>query len=108
MRKVGWEDSSSGPDWIDVEGMMRAIRAVHTGAIELVVRPTGIGFGTGVDVLARARFDALPDSSLPAEVEVCRGWPCDQHSRLVHHCFALLYDLDAAIGKQYKQTTLLE
>jgi len=106
MRKRGWEESTTGPDWIDVEGMMRAIRGLHSGRVELVVLPTGTGFGTGVDVIARMEFDVLPGSSLPPVVEVCRGWPCDQHARLVAHCFSLLYELDAAIGKVYQQESL--
>lgn len=104
--KAGWEESTSGPDWIDVEGMMRAIQALHSGAVELTVRPIGIGFGTGVCVTARMSFDVLPGSILPPVVEVKRGWPCDQHKRMVAHCFSLLYELDSAIGRVYQQETL--
>jgi len=106
MRKAGWEQPTIGPDWIDVEGMMRAIRAVHGGAVELIVRPTGIGFGSGVCVVARSTADVLPESSLPRVIEVERAWPCDLHARLVGHSFALLYDLDAAIAKAYRESDL--
>jgi hypothetical protein len=108
MRKLGWENSTNGPDWIDVEGLMRAIQALHSGAVALTVSPTGTGFGTGVCMTARMNFDVLPGSALPPVVEVTKGWPCDQHKTLVSHAFSLMYELDAAIGKVYKQESLWE
>jgi hypothetical protein len=104
--KVGWEKSSNGPDWIDVEMLMRAIATLHSGEVALIVSPAGNGFGTGVDVAASVLFNVLPGSSLPEGVQVHEEWPCSTHATLVAHVFSLLYQLDYKIGETYKQESL--
>lgn len=105
-RKVGWEDSSKNPDWTDVEGYLRAMGALHSGHVGLLVSPHGIGFTGGLEVVALMAFDVLPGSSLPPEVRVSRGWPCNEHTTLAGHCLTLLYELDFAVGKVYNQSSL--
>jgi hypothetical protein len=104
--KAGWEKSTNGPDWIDVEMLMRAIGGLHTGEVAVVVSPAGTGSSGGVDVAASMLFDVLPGSSLPASVVVHKIWPCATHKTLAAHAFALLHDLDYEISKVYKQESL--
>jgi len=104
--KVGWEKSTSGPDWIDVEMMMRAIGGLHSGHVAIIVSPDGIGSSGGVDVAASMLFDVLPGSSLPASVTVHKSWPCSTHKTLATHAFSLLYDLDFEVSKVYKNEAL--
>lgn len=104
--KKGWENSSTGPDWTDVEMMMRAIGAVHSGHIAIVISPRGTGATGGVDVAASMIFDVLPGSSLPATVAVNSVWPCSTHKTLAQHAFEALHQLDFEIGKTYKNEAL--
>jgi len=106
--KRGWEESTSGPDWIDVEGLMRAIGGLHCARVEFTVSPDGIGFGTGLTVTALATIDVLPGSLNPREVSRTKAWPNAESSTLVVCVFRLLYDLDYAIGEEYKQTRLFQ
>jgi len=105
-RKTGWEESTTAPDWIDVETLMRAIGGLHSGHVALIVSPDGIGSSGGVDVAASMLFDVLPGSSLPPHVAVNGAWPCKEHTTLAAHAFSLLYDLDYEISKVYQQESL--
>lgn len=96
----------SGPDWTDVEMMLRAMSALHSGDVGLTVLPAGIGSSGGLSVAAMIMFDVLPGSSIPKSVEVIKPWPCLQHGTFPGHCFALLHELDFKIGQTYKQESL--
>lgn len=98
--------SMSGPDWTDVEMMLRALSALHSGEAGLTILASGHGSSGGVSVAASIMFDVLPGSSLPPCVSVVKGWPCTQHVELAAHCFALLHELDYEISKVYKQESL--
>ena len=104
--KAGWEKSTNGPDWIDVEMLMRAIGGLHSGHVAVIVSPDGIGSSGGVDVAASMLFDVLPGSSLPASVAVHKRWPCDTHKTLAAHAFSLLHELDFEISKVYKNESI--
>lgn len=106
MRKTGWQESATSPDWLDVETMQRAIGTLHSGRVECLVSPLGIGGTGGLQTCVRIVFDRLPGSSLPVEVKVERGWPCNEHAALSAHVYALLYDLDYQISKVYEQREL--
>lgn len=106
--KKGWEKSTNGPDWIDVEMLMRALEGLHSAHVALIVSPAGIGSTGGVEVAASALFDILPGSSLPATVAVHKKWPCKGHATLAGHCFAALHELDYRIGQTYKNEKLWE
>lgn len=106
MRKRGWEESTKSPDWTDIEGMMRAMGSLHSGHVEVQVSPVGTGFGTGVQVEARMCFEVLPGSALPAVVSVTKPYPSNGHGTMASLVFSLLYELDYAIGKVYKQESL--
>lgn len=98
--------STIGPDWVDVEAMMRAIGTLHGGSVGLTILPHGIGATGGVSVAASIMFAALPGSALPPIVTVVKCWPCTGHKELVAHCFALLHELDYKIGQTYKNEAL--
>jgi len=104
--KSGWEKSTNGPDWIDVEMLMRAIGGLHSGHVAVIVSPDGIGSSGGVDVAASMLFDVLPGSSLPASVAVHKRWPCATHATLAAHAFSLLHELDFEISKVYKNESI--
>jgi hypothetical protein len=105
-KKAGWEEPSTGPDWIDVEILMRAIGGLHTAHVALVVSPFGIGATGGLEVTANALFDLLPGSALPEGVGVTKRWPCVTHKTFAAHAFALLHELDFAISKVYQNESL--
>lgn len=105
-KKTGWEDSSTGPDWVDVESLMRAMEALHSGHVAVVVSPAGNGFSGGLSVACSMLLDVLPGSALPKSIVVEHSWPCAEHTRFVDHCFAGLYELDHQIGKVYQNETL--
>lgn len=104
--KRGWEEPTRGPDWVDVESLMRAIGGLHSAHVAVIVSPSGTGFGTGVDVAASAIFDLLPGSQLPASVVATGQFPCNTHSKLVELAFSLLHSLDFEIGKVYQNESL--
>lgn len=105
-RSDQWESASNGPDWTDVEMLMRAIGSIHSAHVALVVSPLGSGFDGGVMVVASALFELLPGSALPPAVQVEKAWPCNTHRTLGAHSFALLHELDYAISKVYKNEEL--
>jgi hypothetical protein len=98
--------STTGPDWTDVEMMMRALSSLHSGEVGLTILAVGPGSSGGVSVAASIMFNVLPGSSLPPCVSVVKDWPCTNHVELAAHCFALLHELDYEISKVYNQETL--
>lgn len=104
--KSVWAVSSNGPDWTDVEMLMRAISGLHSGTVGLIVLPRGIGASGGLSTEACMTFDVLPGSSIPSEVTVRGDWPCNTHRELAAHMFALLHDLDHEISKVYQNKAL--
>jgi len=105
-RKTGWQDSSSGPDWIDVEAMMRAMGTLHSAEVSVIFSPDGAGSTGGLETVAVCTFDVLPGSALPKLVMCSAEWPCKDHATLTSHVYWMLYDLDAEIGRTYKSEEL--
>lgn len=106
--KRGWEKSTNGPDWTDVEMLMRAMEGLHSAHVAVVFSPAGTGATGGLDVAASCCFDVLPGSSLPESVTVNKGWPCNTHKTLAGHAFATLHELDYAISRVYTNEKLWE
>jgi len=104
--KAGWEKPTNGPDWVDVEMLMRALEGLHSGHVAVIVSPDGIGATGGVDVAVSMLFDVLPGSQLPPSVQLSKGWPCVTHKTLAAHAFSLLHELDYAISKVYQNEAL--
>lgn len=98
--------STNGPDWIDVEAMMRAMSALHSGQVGVTVLPVGIGPSGGLSVSCTMTFDVLPGSQLPGSVNCVSTWPCSSHAEMAAHVFAGLHALDFQISKVYNQESL--
>lgn len=104
--KKQWAKSTNGPDWIDVEMMLRAMSALHSVSVGITLLPRGIGATGGLSVGANCIFDVLPGSSIEPAISLTKDWPCSQHADLASHCFALLHELDFKIGQMYKNEVL--
>jgi len=104
--KQGWEKSTNGPDWIDVEMLMRALGGLHSGHVGLIFSPHGTGSSGGLDVAASMLFDVLPGSSIPVHVAVNTTWPCTEHKTLAAHAFNALHELDFEVSKVYQTEAL--
>ena len=101
-----WAQSSNGPDEIDIETMMRAMGALHSGVVTVAYSPLGTGSSGGVQTVAEMHFHVLPGSSLPSIVGVTAQWPCNQCKSFWGHIYHLLHALDVEIGRVYKQDSL--
>jgi len=98
--------SSNGPDWTDVEMMLRSLSSLHSGHAGFTVLPSGTGSNGGLSVACSMMFEKLPGSSLPDCVSTESKWPCADHATLAAHVFAGLHALDFEISKVYKQESL--
>lgn len=98
--------STNGPDWIDVEMMLRSLSALHSGRAGVTVLPAGTGSTGGLSVACSMMFDLLPGSSLPRIVTTEHTWPCNQHADFAAHVFAGLQQLDFEISKAYNNEEL--
>lgn len=106
QRKRVWVKSSNGPDETDVEMMMRAMSALHSGHVAVMFSPAGIGSTGGVVVGAAMNFDVLPGSSLPAAVMAEGLYPCKECKTFWGHVFSVLHALDYKISEVYQQESL--
>jgi len=98
--------SMKGPDWTDVEMMMRAMGSLHSGVVGVTFLPRGTGSTGGLSVTCTMMLDVLPGSSLPGAIQTENSWPCNSHSSLEGHVFAGLHALDFEISKTYNQASL--
>lgn len=98
--------STSGPDWIDIEAMMRAMSALHSGRVGVTILPDGIGSSGGLSISCSMMFDVLPGSSLPQIVSTESTWPCNGHANLPGHVYGGLHRLDYEISKVYQNEAL--
>jgi len=105
-RKQEWRDATNGPDHLDVETMMRAMGALHSGVVSIAFAPIGIGPSGGVLTTAEIHFHTLPGSSLPMIVGATANWPCNQCKSFWGHLYHLLHRLDYEISKAYKNEAL--
>lgn len=109
MRKEKrWAVSSSGPDEIDVETMMRAMGALHSGVVMVAISPVGIGSSGGVRTIAEIAFTVVPGSDLPGVVGTVGMWPCASCKSFYGHLYHQLHELDREIARVYKQQALWE
>jgi len=104
--KSQWAKSTNGPDWTDIETLMRAISALHTGHVNVAFSPRGIGSSGGLHIALSILLDVLPGSSLPAVIMAESEWPCAENHDLCAHVFEGLYQLDYQVGEVYKQEEL--
>lgn len=104
--KKQWAKSTTGPDELDVETMMRAMGALHSGNVGVMFTPVGIGSNGGVNVAAMMNFNVLPGSSLPAAVVAEAVYPCKVCGSFWGHVYSTLHALDQKIGEVYEQESL--
>lgn len=98
--------STNGPDWTDVEMMMRSIGSLHSGHVGFTSVPYGTGATGGLVVVCSMMFELVPGSDLPSMVSTESRWPCNEHADFVSHVFAGLHRLDFEISKTYKNEAL--
>ena len=108
MRKRGWEEPTTGPDWVDISTMMGALEVLHGGHVGLTVLPPGPGSSTGLSVAAAMMLEVLPGSDLPPIVAVEQKWPCRESKTFAGFCYGLLHKLDYEVSKIYKQESLFK
>jgi hypothetical protein len=92
--------TNNGPDWTDVEAMMRSIQSASSGVVSLTILPRGIGASGGLRV-ALAWSESMEsvggvDSMMLSE----SVWPCKHGCTLDGHVFAGLANLDHQLVKQ--------
>lgn len=104
--KSEWAKSTNGPDVLDVETMMRALGALHSGSVSIALSPRGTGSSGGLVTSAQIALDVLPGSSLPTVIGATSEWPCKKCGSFWGHMFGLLYELDVEVGRTYRQETL--
>lgn len=97
---------TTGPDWHDVETMLRALSVLHSGHAGVTILPRGIGSTGGLSVSCAMQFDVLPGSSIPDIVSTEAVWPCNEHHDLAAHVYKGLHELDFEISKVYKNEAL--
>ena len=98
--------TSSGPDWIDVESMLRAIDTLHECKTGILISAQGIGGGTGLGVSLLSSFDALPGSNQVTTVESFSVWPCAICKEFAGHVMEGLYKHDHQIQLAYENKQL--
>jgi len=102
-RKQVWRKSTTGPDWTDLETMLRAIGAAHTGQTKVIISAQGTGSSGGLDIEICTTFDVLPGSAHPDAVSTISVWPCPYCTAMEHHLYSGLAKHDYEIGKIYQQ-----
>jgi len=96
----------SGVGMTDVAAMMKAVEAMHSCDVKLVVRTHGRDVSGSMVVECVATFPTLPGSDLPKEVKCEMSWPNKAAATFDGLCYNLLWQLDYAIQKAYEQMPL--
>lgn len=92
----------------DVMNLAAGLAGIHEVEVEwtTIVRMRGISTSLDITVLA---WVPAPTAHQVKEVARVQGiWPDKEHRGLDAYLFALLYELDRAIGKAYDQKGLTE
>jgi hypothetical protein len=105
--KKQWAASTNGPDWIDVTTLMTAIGGIHECHVELTVITTTQGHNGLLAFTLEAWIDTVEAHQTKVLASVPGVWPNERHRDFAHAVFEGLYKLDAQIGKEYTQKTLL-
>lgn len=107
-RKAEWVKSTNGPDWTDLEAMMRALEGLHGGAVVLSVSTVGIGASGGLAWSAVHSLETLGEHVTHSGVGVDGLWPCTDCATMEGLLYQLLWRLDFAIGANYQQQKIPE
>jgi hypothetical protein len=106
MRNGRWGESTSGPDWTDLESLLRSIDAMHGGQSALMLSPLGIGSSGGWTVRVCTVWDAVPGADTPQAITTEKLYPCPDCATMEGHIFNLLYRHDFAISEAYMSGSL--
>lgn len=104
--KKGWEKSTNGPDWMDVEAAIRAIDSVHLGQTTVTISALGIGATGGLSIEILTRWPTLPGADGVTEVSSRSSWPCTECATLAAHLLGGVYRHDFNIGEAYVNARL--
>lgn len=108
MGKTEWRASSSGPDVMDVMVILRAIEVLHNVTVAVVLSPEQIGAPTSCDIALSALSDVLPNSDKNAGIGVHSAYPNGRGTSLWGEAYALAWQLDEALSKEWRQASLFE
>jgi hypothetical protein len=98
--------STSGPDWTDVAMLMSAIGSLHGCQVVLCVTADSQGHNGQLAILAEARFELLPGSSLPRVISIREGFPSNRGATMGEMCYNAVWQLDHQISKEYEAMPL--
>lgn len=101
-----WRASTTGPDETDLQGAMRAIGALHSGEVTVIITPIGGSPNGGLLITVAMSLTVLPGSSLPSLVTVESRWPCVDCKTLVGHLWGQMIALDHAVELKWDQLPL--
>lgn len=87
--------------------LMGAIGALHGCRVGLTVTAPIQGHNGSLSILAEARFDLLPGSSLPRVVSITEEWPNVKHATFDGLCYNAVWQLDYQISKVYENMPLI-
>lgn len=101
-----WHASSTGPDETDLQAAMRAIGALHSGAVTVIITPIGGSPNGGLLLTVAMSLTVLPGSSLPNLVTIESRWPCADCKTLVAHLWGQMIALDHAVELTWNKLPL--
>ena len=87
---------------------INAIEVMHTCHVVLTVTIASQGHSGGLRLSALATWDLLPGSDLPQAVETKRTWPNARNETISGLAYAIVIELDYAIGRAYEQMSMVK
>ena len=98
--------TSAGIDWIDVTTLMCGLQGIHEVNVELTITTVTQGHSGLLRISALAWTPTVEAHGTKEIAQVAGSWPDSVHPSFDSAVFALLYELDRAIGKSYEQTKI--
>jgi len=87
----------------DIANLMKGLEGIHEVKVELTVSVAGSGLDGSLDIIALA-WVPTPEAHGTKDIASVAGtWPEREQRTLTAYIFALLYELDRAIGRAYAQ-----
>jgi len=100
--------SSNGPDWTDLDVVMRAVEEFHAVYVDITISTQTIGSRGGLLVMARAtRRDKKALGARPSVSRSLRIGYGDP-GQVVAALFRLIHELDRDCGQMWAQAELFE
>lgn len=99
-----WERQVNGPDWQDIEAIMKTIEEHHGCTITLMLLSDGLHAGDGLALHALAIKQGELSEELAAGIGAGMSWPCRAHRTLEGAMMELLMRIDhEALQQWWKQ-----